>query len=82
MSWIDDLLALGREYARSTGLELSTVSWRVFGDNKKLPAIAAGADIQVRRYETAIEWFSANWPDNAVWPSHVERPAHHEEAAE
>lgn len=74
MSGIDQLLVVARAYANATGLELSTVSWRVFGDTKKLPAIEAGADIQVRRYEKAIQWFSENWPEDARWPDEVARP--------
>jgi len=84
MSGIDRLLSVARAYASHTGLELSTVSWRVFGDTKKLGAIEAGADIQVRRYEKAIQWFSDNWPEGVAWPLGVARPARQEavEAAE
>jgi hypothetical protein len=74
MSGIDQLLTLARAYGAAMGLEPSTVSWRVFGDTKKLAAIESGADIQVRRYERAVQWFSDNWPDGADWPAGVERP--------
>lgn len=74
MSGIDQLLSVARAYGAATGLEPSTVSWRVFGDGKKLGAIEAGADIQVRRYERAIQWFSDNWPEGTAWPEGVDRP--------
>jgi hypothetical protein len=81
MSGIDQLLELARAYAEAEGLELSTVSWRVFGDTKKFGAIETGSDIQVRRYEKAVRWFSAHWPDRATWPSNIERPQSAEAAA-
>ena len=75
MSAIDHLLQLARIYAAAEGVELSTVSWRALGDTKKLPAIEAGKDIQVRRCDRAIQWFSDNWPAAAIWPVEVPRPA-------
>jgi hypothetical protein len=75
MSGIDQLLALAREYARAEDVELTTVSWRVFGDTKKLGALESGSDIQVKRYEAAITWFDKNWPAEAAWPSAVARPS-------
>lgn len=74
MSGIDHLLLLARAYGAAHGLEPSTVSWRVFGDTKKLGAIEAGGDIQVRRYERAMQWFAANWPAGTDWPTDVPRP--------
>lgn len=74
MTGIDRLLALATEYARAEGIELSTTSWRVFGDTKKLDALVNGGDIQVKRYEKALVWFAENWPIGAKWPSSVSRP--------
>jgi hypothetical protein len=68
MSAISQLLLLARIYRESTGLKSVTLSWRLFGDSKKLAAIENGADIQVTRYERALQWFSDNWPDQA-WPA-------------
>lgn len=42
--------------------EDSTVSYRVFGDTKKLGALRNGADITVRRFNAALRWFDENWP--------------------
>lgn len=75
MSGIDQLLAVARAYAAAEGIDLSTVSWRALGDTKKLTAMEGGADIQVRRHERTMQWFSDNWPAAAEWPVAVARPA-------
>lgn len=81
MSSIEHLLTVARRYAELEGVGLSTVSSRAFDDGKKLPAIESGADIQVRRLERAMQWFSDNWPD-AAWPADVPRPLSASEPAE
>ena len=77
----DHLTTLADLYGRALTLEEKTVSSRVFQDSKKLGAIRAGSDITVGRYNAALEWFSANWPEGAVWPDGVPRPANAEAAA-
>jgi hypothetical protein len=74
MSGIDQLLAVARAYGVAEKIELSTVSWRALGDTKKLPALEAGSDIQVKRLEATMQWFSSNWPESAAWPTGVARP--------
>ncbi len=74
MSAIDHLIRLSADYAQATGVETTTVSWRLFGDSKKLGAIIEGADIQVRRLERAIQWLSDQWPPGTEWPAGVVRP--------
>lgn len=76
MTMIEQLLSLSNAYAAAEGIELTTVSWRLFGDSKKLSAISGGSDIQVGRYERAIAWLSDNWPAAAEWPEAIARPAH------
>lgn len=75
MSGVQQLLALARAYGQAEGIESSTVSWRVFGDTKKLGALEAGGDINVGRFERAMRWFASNWPASAAWPREVPRPA-------
>lgn len=75
MSSLDDLIAVARAYGEAEGIDLSTVSWRSLGDTKKLPAIVAGKDIQVRRFEKTMLWFAEHWPENAAWPAAVLRPS-------
>lgn len=74
MSSIDQLLTVAKAYGAAHGIDLSTVSWRALGDTKKLRALEEGRDIQVRRYEQTMAWFSENWPSGAEWPADVERP--------
>lgn len=74
MRCTDQLLTIAAEYGRATGLEPKTVSWRVFGDTKKLEAVSEGGDLSTRRFENAVAWFSANWPDDGVWPDGISRP--------
>jgi hypothetical protein len=74
MSAIDDLLTLSAAYQAATGVQDSTLSSRMFNDGKKLAAMKAGGDINVTRYERALQWLSDNWPDKATWPHAIERP--------
>lgn len=74
MSAIEDLLELSRAYIQAAGVEPSTLSSRMFNDGKKLAAIEAGRDIQVMRYERAMQWLSDNWPEGADWPRSIPRP--------
>lgn len=74
MSAIEDLLTLSRVYMQAEGVSTTTLSHRMFNDGKKLTAIGAGSDIQVKRYERAIQWLSDNWPEKAEWPLDVVRP--------
>lgn len=68
------LITLADAYRSATNTEDKTVSSRVFQDSKKLGAIRTGADITVSRYNAALGWFSANWPEGAAWPIDVPRP--------
>ncbi len=74
MTGIEQLLEVARVYAALEGVPLVTVSSRAFNDGKKLGAIVDGADINVRRLERTMQWFSDNWPDGE-WPVDVPRPA-------
>lgn len=74
MDGITHLVRAADAYGLALEIERSTVSWRLFGDGKKLAALVEGADIQVRRFEGAMRWLSANWPEGAVWPDGVPRP--------
>ncbi|MEE7478452.1 hypothetical protein [Methylobacterium hispanicum] len=76
MSAIDRFLSVAGIYRRLTGLKTTALSWRLFGDSKKLGALESGADIQVTRYEKALQWLSDNWPADADarWPAEVPRP--------
>lgn len=74
MIQIAHLLALADEFERVESIEDKTLSFRVFGDSKKLSALRAEADITTGRFNSAIQWFADNWPSGAVWPKGVQRP--------
>ena len=75
MTEISQLIAVADAYIAASNRKETTVSTSVFNDGKKLTALRSGAvDIGVRRFNVALEWFSANWPENAVWPECVVRP--------
>lgn len=63
------LIHVADAYKAASGLtEDTTVSYRVFGDTKKLTAIRCGADITVRRFNVALDWFRSHWPDGRPFP--------------
>lgn len=74
MDGIKDLIRVAAAYGAALSIERSTVSWRLFGDSKKLDGLVGGADIQVRRFESAMQWLSSNWPEGVSWPFDVRRP--------
>lgn len=75
MTEIEHLLSVADAYKAALLIEDTTVSARVFDDSKKLAALRDGADITLGRFNKALMWFSANWPDGAVWPEDVMRPS-------
>jgi len=75
MMQIGDLLRLADEFQRAVPIEDKTLSFRVFGDSKKLAALRDKSDITVSRFNGALGWFATNWPADAPWPEDIERPA-------
>jgi hypothetical protein len=75
MTEISQLLSVADAYIAASNRKETTVSTSVFNDGKKLTALRSGTvDIGVRRFNVALEWFSANWPEGAKWPDDVARP--------
>ena len=54
--------------AMHPGLELVTLSYRVFGDSKKIDALRDDKEITVGRFNGAMEWFVGHWPDGEEMP--------------
>jgi hypothetical protein len=79
---VDRILRLSAAYGRACGLPRVTVSWRLFGDSKKLDQLHAGKDLVTRRAEAALAWFAAHWPQGAepaagaIEPESQEGPEH------
>lgn len=64
MITIDSLITRVDDYKKLSGIpEDSKVSWRIFGDSKKLSALRSGGDITVTRFNSAMRWLDANWPE-------------------
>lgn len=74
MTCIDQLLRLVDIYAEANGLEQTTVSWRLFSDTAKLQSLREGRDLQTKRFEHALRFLSANWPEGVPWPDDIARP--------
>lgn len=81
MTLVDQLLTLARVYSKARDLSQSRVSTLVFNDGKVFDRLSVGKDMTTGRFETAVRWFSANWPEGADWPDEIERPVPSEAAA-
>lgn len=57
--------------AASDGLRESTLSYRIFGDTKKLTALRAGAEITLGRFNEAMRWLADNWPEGIECPQEL-----------
>lgn len=68
----ENLLRVADAYKLATGIVADvTVSNRVFDDGKKLAALRGDADITLGRFNAAMKWFAANWPDGQGLPEEL-----------
>lgn len=74
MNAIDHILAVASAFADARHLSESRVSTLVFGEGTRLKHLRAGGDMGARRVARGLEWFSANWPEDAAWPTDIPRP--------
>lgn len=66
----DALLDLADAYKAAAGIERdTTLSYRMFGDSKKLRLLREGGDITLTRYHAAIEWLLETWPEGHPVPA-------------
>ena len=75
MTLREQLLCVSERYSDTAGRARSRVSTIVLGSGRRLDAIAEGGDLATGTFERAMQWFSDNWPADAVWPTDVPRPA-------
>lgn len=75
MTLISQILAVADVFCSARGLSKARVSTLVFNDGKRLARLANGRDLNTGSYESAMAWFSSNWPAEAAWPAAVPRPA-------
>jgi hypothetical protein len=69
MIQIEHLLLVADAFRAASGLESEkTLSYRIYGDNKRIANVRAGADISVRLFMAAMGWFDTNWPEGAKRP--------------
>lgn len=68
------LLLISETFGAEAKLSESRVSTMVFNDGKVLTRLRAGADVTTGRFERAMEWFAAHWPQDLKWPDAVTRP--------
>ena len=69
----DDVIRLGRAYARARGLALSTVGRLAGGQGAFFDRVAAGR-VTIRRADRAVQWLSDHWPATLAWPEDLLRP--------
>ena len=81
MSFVEQLVAVAETFAIARGLSISRVSTLAFGDGKIIDRLRAGSDMTTGRFESGMQWFSDNWPAEAVWPGDIGRPTPKEQAA-
>lgn len=66
---ISDLLALIDAYKTAAGVQKDqTVSSRIFGDSAKVAQLRADRDLTTRRFNMALHWLQANWPEGHEMP--------------
>lgn len=74
MTLLDQLTAVMVDYSAATGLSLARISTLVFNHGSKFELLQRGGDINTRTFESAMFWFSDNWPATRPWPEKVARP--------
>jgi hypothetical protein len=65
----DNLRVLVREFRRGTGLSLSQVSKKYYGNAGFLEAFLAGRQsMSLNKFDQVFEALVADWPAQAEWP--------------
>lgn len=75
MNLTQQLVTVARAYGEAKKLSLARISTIVLNDGKKLSQIENdGVDLTTGRFESAMRWFSTNWPERTRWPRGIPRP--------
>lgn len=71
-----NLAELAKRYGAAKDLNVATVAQRALGDWRFFDRLdeKETASFTVRKYDAALAWFAAHWPDNAEWPEGLLRP--------
>ena len=68
------LVALMGQFAKYTGLSVSTVSRHATGSGDTVARLQRGGTMTIKRFDRAVRYLSDNWPDSIAWPADVPRP--------
>jgi hypothetical protein len=71
---LEYLLTLATAYCRHVDRSEATVSNQITTHARLFKRLRAGHGCNVTTYNTAIIWFSSNWPADLEWPEGIERP--------
>ena len=71
----ENLIEIFDLYCTSNGASPATISSHVLNGGGEIGRIINGGDVTTGKFERAIHWFDANWPDGAVWPEGLVRPS-------
>lgn len=74
MLTVTDLISIADEYRRIAGIEReTTLSYRMFGDTKKLALLrSGGADVTMTRFRAGLDFLLEHWPEAASMPEKLE----------
>lgn len=70
----DNLRRVGEQFCSASDLAPATIWSRAAKDARFMERIESGKGFTVKSYDSAMRWFSANWPSTAIWPASVPRP--------
>lgn len=75
MDMLASLITVSDEYARITQRSRARVSTLVFNQGGRLDDFASGRKSPtLRTLQSAMLWFSRNWPEGCSWPDGIARP--------
>ena len=69
------LISLMSQFAKHTGLSVSTVSRHATGSGDTVARLQRGGTITIKRFDRAVRFLSDNWPESLAWPADVPRPS-------
>lgn len=75
MNMRQEIVTVADRYAEALGIGRKRVSFIVLNRGSRLDQIADGGDLNTGTFESAMQWFSDNWPPGLEWPEGVARPA-------
>jgi hypothetical protein len=74
MNMRQEIVEVADRYAEALGIGRKRVSFIVLNRGSRLDQIADGGDLNTGTFESAMQWFSDNWPDGLDWPEGILRP--------